>query len=127
MPSNFEQLEPCSSNGDDSSENLPDLLYDSRKRCHYASTAFLGKGGFASCFAACEKPSSLKVALKIIRKSRLTREAQWEKIRKEIIIHQSLNHPNVLKFYNYFEDTINICMLLTLVQNLDIRLKDAYY
>ncbi|VDO57100.1 unnamed protein product, partial [Onchocerca flexuosa] len=59
----------------------------------------------------------MEVALKIVQKSRLTKHSQLEKMRKEIAIHQSLNHPNVVKFLNCFEDDINVYMVLELCHN----------
>lgn len=59
----------------------------------------------------------MEVALKIVPKSRLTKHSQLEKMRKEIAIHESLNHANVVKFLSCFEDNINVYMVLELCHN----------
>uniref|UniRef100_A0A8R1XQL2 Protein kinase domain-containing protein n=1 Tax=Onchocerca volvulus TaxID=6282 RepID=A0A8R1XQL2_ONCVO len=126
MAPELEQLSPCTSNGNDSNEHsddeatpeiLPDILYEPHNFRHYTPTLYLGKGGFARCYAAKDSSSTMEVALKIVPRSRLTRHSQLEKMRKEIAIHQSLNHPNVVKFLNCFEDNINVYMVLELCHN----------
>lgn len=74
----------------------------------------LFEGGFARCYAAKDSSSAMEVALKIVSKSRLTKRSHLEKMRKEIAIHESLNHPNVVKFLNCFEDDFNVYMVLEL-------------
>lgn len=59
----------------------------------------------------------MEVALKIVPKSRLIKHSQLEKMRKEIAIHEPLNHPNVVKFLGCFEDNINVYMVLELCHN----------
>ncbi|OMJ85483.1 hypothetical protein SteCoe_13169 [Stentor coeruleus] len=74
----------------------------------YISLAYLGSGGFAEVIASKHKPSQTIRALKIISKNRLVNE-QYDAggILKECIILQKLNHPNILKFYEYFIDEDN--------------------
>ncbi|KAL3993617.1 Protein kinase domain family protein [Acanthocheilonema viteae] len=126
MAPKLEQLGPCTSNGNLNNEHtdnttakeiLPGILYESHNFRHYAPTLYLGKGGFARCYAAKDSSSAMEVALKIIPKSRLTKHSQLEKMRKEIAIHKSLNHSNVVKFLNCFEDDINVYMVLELCHN----------
>jgi serine/threonine protein kinase len=38
-------------------------------------------------------------------------------LEREIINHRCLNHPNILKFYDYFTDSKNIYLLLELCQS----------
>ncbi|OMJ91758.1 hypothetical protein SteCoe_5659 [Stentor coeruleus] len=74
----------------------------------YITLAYLGSGGFAEVMACKHKPSKSIRALKIISKNRLVNE-QYDigGILKECIILQKLNHPNILKFYEYFADEDN--------------------
>ncbi|VDK83001.1 unnamed protein product [Litomosoides sigmodontis] len=126
MAPKLEQLGPCTSNGNPNNEDmsdgttkevLPGILYEPHSFRHYAPTLYLGKGGFARCYAAKDSSSAVEVALKIVPKNRLTKHSQLEKMRKEIAIHESLNHPNVVKFLSCFEDNINVYMVLELCHN----------
>uniref|UniRef100_A0A0R3RTN3 Protein kinase domain-containing protein n=1 Tax=Elaeophora elaphi TaxID=1147741 RepID=A0A0R3RTN3_9BILA len=126
MAPKLEQLGPCTSNGNPNNENtdgataaevLPGILYEPHSCRHYEPTLYLGKGGFARCYAAKDSSSAMEVALKIVPKSRLTKHSQLEKMRKEIAIHESLNHPSVVKFLSCFEDNINVYMVLELCHN----------
>lgn len=47
--------------------------------------------------------------MKIIDKSKIKNMAQF---RAEITILQTLDHPNVIKMYEYFEDDVNIYLIL---------------
>lgn len=51
---------------------------------------------------------------KIVSKKLMVKHNQREKMTQEIAIHSSLNHPNVVKFYSFFEDTFNIYIVLEL-------------
>uniref|UniRef100_A0AAF5Q632 Polo kinase n=2 Tax=Wuchereria bancrofti TaxID=6293 RepID=A0AAF5Q632_WUCBA len=126
MAPKLEQLGPCTSNGNQNNEYtddtsaaqvLPGILYEPNSFRHYIPTLYLGKGGFARCYAAKDSSSTMEVALKIVPKSRLTKHSKLEKMRKEIAIHESLNHPNVVKFLSSFEDNINVYMVLELCHN----------
>ncbi|XP_006623683.1 serine/threonine-protein kinase plk-2-like isoform X2 [Apis dorsata] len=50
-------------------------------------------------------------ACKIIRKNRM-QKIHMQKIAREIMIHKELNHVNVVQLHHYFEDNINVYMLL---------------
>ncbi|KAK6113576.1 Protein kinase domain family protein [Brugia pahangi] len=126
MAPKLEQLGPCTSNGNQNNECtddtsvaqiLPGILYEPNSFRHYIPTLYLGKGGFARCYAAKDSSTKMEVALKIVPKSRLTKHSKLEKMRKEIVIHKSLNHPNVVKFLSFFEDNINVYMVLELCHN----------
>ncbi|XP_011640530.1 serine/threonine-protein kinase PLK1-like [Pogonomyrmex barbatus] len=50
-------------------------------------------------------------ACKIIPKNRMQR-IHMQKIAREIMIHKELNHVNVVQMHHYFEDNLNVYMLL---------------
>ena len=56
-------------------------------------------------------------ALKIVSKSTLVKPRAEQKLRSEIRIHRTLNHPNVVRFERYFEDGLNAYLLLELCMN----------
>lgn len=61
---------------------------------------------------------------KIVSKKLMVKHNQKEKMTQEITIHRSLNHPNVVKFYSFFEDTFNIYIVLELCKK---RVKHIFY
>ncbi|EFN84017.1 Serine/threonine-protein kinase PLK2 [Harpegnathos saltator] len=50
-------------------------------------------------------------ACKIIPKNRM-QKIHMQKIAREIMIHKELNHVNVVQMHHYFEDNLNVYMLL---------------
>mmetsp|Transcript_28737 Transcript_28737/g.43841 ORF Transcript_28737/g.43841 Transcript_28737/m.43841 type:complete len:413 (-) Transcript_28737:65-1303(-) len=57
----------------------------------------LGKGGSGTVFLATEKQSGYKVALKV--------QESGDNAILELDLHESLNHPNIVKMYDYFYST----------------------
>ena len=51
-------------------------------------------------------------AAKIIHKSRISKPHHKEKISREIELHRSLRHKNVVQFFKHFEDGDNIYIML---------------
>uniref|UniRef100_A0A0N5ATB4 Serine/threonine-protein kinase PLK n=1 Tax=Syphacia muris TaxID=451379 RepID=A0A0N5ATB4_9BILA len=121
MAPKLEGYGPCTSsesNSGDQHEKVPSVIFDPIHCCRYSVISYLGKGGFARCYAAVNWAGSNKeVALKVISKARLTKQSHLEKMRKEIAIHEKLSHPNIVKLYNYFEDVTNVYMVLELCNN----------
>ena len=67
----------------------------------------LGRGGFATVYRVVEQSSGKEYALKVIPKERITKPKALEKMKSEIAIQASLNHPNILRSYAAFEDPVN--------------------
>uniref|UniRef100_A0AC35FUC5 Aurora kinase n=1 Tax=Panagrolaimus sp. PS1159 TaxID=55785 RepID=A0AC35FUC5_9BILA len=72
----------------------------------------LGKGRFGNVYLAREKKSQYIVALKILFKSQLTKANVQHQLVREIEIQCHLNHPNILKLYNYFVDDKKVYLIL---------------
>uniref|UniRef100_A0A914YP61 Aurora kinase n=1 Tax=Panagrolaimus superbus TaxID=310955 RepID=A0A914YP61_9BILA len=72
----------------------------------------LGKGKFGSVYLAREKESLIVVALKILFKSQLINAHVELQLVREIEIQCHLNHPNILKLYNYFVDDKKVYLIL---------------
>ncbi len=53
-------------------------------------------------------------AAKIIPKENLTKARQKKKLESEIKIHRSLHHENIVRFEHYFEDELNVYILMEL-------------
>ncbi|VDK48699.1 unnamed protein product [Anisakis simplex] len=123
MALRVDYLEPSTSgcNSKKSKENLhvPHTLYDPVQLRQYSVLNFLGKGAYGRCYEMKEltqlpHDNTTNVALKVISKSTLRDFAHIEKIRKEVAIHSSLNHDNIIKLLSFFEDSMNIYMVLEL-------------
>jgi calcium-dependent protein kinase len=70
----------------------------------------LGHGSFGSVKLAKHKINNQYVAIKIIEKSKL--RGKESLLATEIYILQKLDHPNIIKFYEVYQDErfLYICM-----------------
>mmetsp|Transcript_22543 Transcript_22543/g.52483 ORF Transcript_22543/g.52483 Transcript_22543/m.52483 type:complete len:916 (-) Transcript_22543:164-2911(-) len=80
----------------------------------YSKGRFLGKGGFAKCYEVVDMETKEVFAAKIVAKASIAKPRAQAKLRSEISIHRSLNHDKVVKFYNYFEDSEHVYIILEL-------------
>ncbi|XP_035869433.1 uncharacterized protein LOC114510878 [Phyllostomus discolor] len=72
----------------------------------------LGKGKFGNVYLARLKESHFIVALKVLFKSQLEKEGMEHQLRREIEIQAHLQHPNILRLYNYFHDARRVYLIL---------------
>nr|KAF6272732.1 aurora kinase C [Pipistrellus kuhlii] len=72
----------------------------------------LGKGKFGNVYLARLKKSHFIVALKVLFKSQLEKEGMEHQLRREIEIQSHLQHPNILRLYNYFHDERRVYLIL---------------
>ncbi|MEN2498152.1 MAG: Serine/threonine-protein kinase plk1, partial [Marteilia pararefringens] len=93
---------------------IPSTIRDPNSNHQYSKESLLGKGGFAVCHSYKNKTDNSVVAIKIISKRMISKPSQREKIKSEILIHRSLNHPYIVKFYSHFDDSDNIYFILEL-------------
>ena len=77
-------------------------------------TDCLGKGAFGEVRKALHLQSGVYRAVKIIYKAQASSEEQ-KKILNEIEILRSLDHPNIVKIYEYFEDDKFIYIVMELI------------
>ncbi|KAH0545773.1 serine/threonine-protein kinase PLK1-like [Cotesia glomerata] len=94
-----------------SAENESDYVVDPVQGNAYHKGQFLGKGGFARVYLMTDIANGKKYACKIIPKNRM-QKIHIQKIAREIMIHKDLNHINVVQMHHYFEDSLNVYMLL---------------
>ncbi|XP_018561327.1 serine/threonine-protein kinase polo [Anoplophora glabripennis] len=99
---------------EDDVHTIPDVIFDSHSRTQYKKGRFFGKGGFAKCYEITNTLNSQAYAGKIVSKKFMAKQNQREKMTQEIQIHQSLRHKNVVGFYSFFEDNLNIYIVLEL-------------
>ncbi|XP_006903022.1 PREDICTED: aurora kinase C-like [Elephantulus edwardii] len=72
----------------------------------------LGKGKFGSVYLARLKENHFIVALKVLFKSQMEKEGLEHQLRREIEIQAHLQHPNILRLYNYFHDARRVFLIL---------------
>ncbi|XP_071652348.1 serine/threonine-protein kinase PLK1 [Temnothorax longispinosus] len=100
-----------SSSWNSSAEQESDYVVDPVQGNAYYKGQFLGKGGFARVYLMTDVSNGNQYACKIIPKNRMQR-IHMQKIAREIMIHKELNHVNVVQMHHYFEDNLNVYMLL---------------
>jgi len=94
---------------------MPTTLFDEKEKKGYQTGSALGTGGFARVFQVTENASRSTFANKVIDKGMFKeKRSAKEKVEREIRIHRELNHKNVVKFFNYFEDKSFVHLLLEL-------------
>ena len=78
----------------------------------YKELEELGSGTFGVVKKVCliNNPETIR-ALKIIQKNRLIKGFDSQKLLDEIIILKNLDHPNIMKLYEFFEDSDNYYMV----------------
>ncbi|KRX08685.1 Protein kinase-like domain [Pseudocohnilembus persalinus] len=79
-------------------------------------TKILGKGAFGKVMKCVHNRSKLVYAIKEIDKRNLKENNMIQQINNEVKIMYQLNHPNILKLYNHFEDDKSIYLVLELAQ-----------
>lgn len=91
-----------------------------KKKKIYKKGQFLGKGGFARCYEATpvlndqSDCSVQSFAIKVIRIDKLSKKIHRQKMYQEIEIHSKLSHPNIIRFYESFSDSLNVYIVLEL-------------
>ena len=81
----------------------------------------LGRGGFATVYRVSNQATGRQYALKATSRSSLTKPKILQKHRSEVKIQRELSHPNVLKIYDFFEDSQNTYMVLELCPGRSVR------
>ncbi|CAG9769040.1 unnamed protein product [Ceutorhynchus assimilis] len=94
--------------------HIPSVIYDPTKKLNYTKGRFFGKGGFARCYEIINTKNMVPYAGKIVSKKLMAKQNQKEKMLQEVQIHSTLHHKNVVGFHSFFEDDLNIYIVLEL-------------
>jgi calcium/calmodulin-dependent protein kinase I len=81
----------------------------------YKIEATLGKGSFASVKQAKDRVTKERVAVKVLSKKEI-KESDLQAMKLEIDILKQLDHPNIVKLYDVYEDERFICLVMELMQ-----------
>lgn len=71
----------------------------------------LGKGTYGEVSGAIHIETGQRRAIKVIARSKIK---NWERFQTEVKILQQLDHPHVIKLYEYFEDEENVYLVTEL-------------
>ncbi|ORX87490.1 Pkinase-domain-containing protein [Anaeromyces robustus] len=93
----------------------PPLVMKSDKKS-YTRKNVLGEGGFAVCYEVVDEKGNTYAA-KVVSKQSLKGEKQRSKLIGEIKIQKSLHHQNIVRFYDVFEDSENVYMIIEICRN----------
>lgn len=73
----------------------------------------MGAGAFGKVFLSRNRADpSLQVAIKLFNKSKLKGRESVKRIREEVKILTTLDHPNIVKYYQTYEDTKYMYMVM---------------
>ena len=75
----------------------------------------IGKGSFGSVFKVLHKASDQFRAMKVIKKDTVNLQDDEKTFLKEIEILIKVDHPNIIKIYEYFTDDINYYLIIEYV------------
>eukprot|EP00055_Hartaetosiga_balthica_P014012 m.74749 g.74749 ORF g.74749 m.74749 type:complete len:1183 (-) comp8459_c0_seq2:144-3692(-) len=87
---------------------------------HYRLLEKLGDGNFADVRRCKSIKDDQEYAMKIVYKDRLKDKREKMMIATEVEIMREVDHPQIIKFYEVFETSDKICLLLELVRGGDL-------
>uniref|UniRef100_A0A8C7Y056 non-specific serine/threonine protein kinase n=1 Tax=Oryzias sinensis TaxID=183150 RepID=A0A8C7Y056_9TELE len=87
-------------------------LHKHNLKHRYEVMETLGKGTYGKVKKAVERASLRTVAIKSIRKDRITDDLERIHIQREIEITSSLCHPNIIRFHEVFESRDKIVIVM---------------
>uniref|UniRef100_A0A7E4ZZY9 Aurora kinase n=1 Tax=Panagrellus redivivus TaxID=6233 RepID=A0A7E4ZZY9_PANRE len=76
----------------------------------------LGKGGFGTVYLCREIKTNKTMAIKEVKKSKLTNEQALQQLKREIQCQHSLRHNHILQLHDYFDDLQHVYILLEACQ-----------
>lgn len=80
----------------------------------------IGRGGNGEVYVASFQ-SKEPVAMKCISKHKLRSEDKQHRLKTEIEVHRSLDHPNIVKFLDYFESPSYVHLVLELCDRSSLK------
>ncbi|CAG9315137.1 unnamed protein product [Blepharisma stoltei] len=72
----------------------------------------LGSGGFGEVRICFHRENGNKRAVKIMRKDLMKNDRKRDDLEKEISILKSMDHPNIVRLYEFFEDTKRLYIVM---------------
>lgn len=72
----------------------------------------IGEGGFSKVYKVKHRNSQKVYATKVITKYKIAQKKLYKQIQLEVDIQYQLDHPNIIKLYDHYEDETNIYLIL---------------
>lgn len=101
-------LSPSVTNNAERECNVGDFQSLSRKA--------IGEGAFGQVFKVRHIATGNLYAIKVISKAKILERNMTEQLKREVRIMYSLNHPNIIKLFNHFEDDSNVYLIMELAE-----------
>jgi calcium-dependent protein kinase len=92
----------------------PRMLVSERRNpieINYEVLEIIGQGGFGVVKKVKHKELDVVRALKIIKKSKYKTNAEIKMIKNEIAVMKMVDHPNIVKLFEFFEDDENFYII----------------
>ena len=88
--------------------------------CEFIIKEKLGQGAFGSVKLGINKQTGEKVAIKILEKSKLKRNADKIRLGREISILKKLRHPNIVQLYSVIETAHQILLIMEYIKGQEL-------
>ena len=75
----------------------------------------IGKGSFATVRKAKNRQTNEYVAVKVLSKRKMAQE-DIESLKNEIEIMKTVDHPNIVRLVDFFEDEAHYCLIMELME-----------
>ena len=86
---------------------------------HYKILSFLGEGSYGKVFKAREISTGRVIAVK--KMSIGNSQSKYNKIIKEINLLKSLDHPNIVKYYDFFQEEEYIYLMMEYLEGCTLK------
>lgn len=80
-----------------------------------------GSGGMADVYLAWDKHRTHWMAIKVLRQDLTNNQTFLEQFTTEADIYRQLNHPNIVRFYEFKQDAGNVYIVMDWVEGSDLR------
>jgi serine/threonine protein kinase len=99
----------------------PSVVNNSERECAVSdfqslSRKAIGEGAFGQVFKVRHISTSTLYAIKVVSKAKILERNMTEQLKREVRIMYSLNHPNIIKLHNHFEDDSNVYLIMELAE-----------
>ena len=85
----------------------------------YLKESKLGSGNFGEVIKVTQKSTSMKRAVKIIDKSKINKK-DHEALLREIEVLKNMDHPNIVKIYEFYQDSKKLYIVMELCQGKEL-------
>lgn len=85
----------------------------------YLKESKLGSGNFGEVIKVTQKSTAIKRAVKIIDKSKINKK-DHEALLREIEVLKNMDHPNIVKIYEFYQDSKKLYIVMELCQGKEL-------